>query len=163
MGDPNDARVGPWQFVAEHEVLDEAVWRRKGEVIYFVTNATGKLRLVGQSMSKLGGRWKTVPMYEVQSKRALKKKALFHTSSWPAIEAALGSNDTPPFTVSALFRDSFEPLCRAATSSLAAVFQRPETHLQRLSYHIETWVCSLDHGASSLWNKQKIAKVTSAA
>lgn len=161
MEKPKDPRIGPWDFVANFDVLSQSTWRRKGEVVYFVSDAHGALRLVGQSMSKLGGRWKTVPMYEVHTMKPLGRKALFHTSSWPAIEAGLRSTDPPPFTVSALFRDEFEPICRAATSSLADVLLKPETHLYRLSYHVETWVCSLDHSTTRLWNKQKILEAKS--
>lgn len=163
MQDAKDPRIGPWRYEAEFEVLDMSTWRRKGEVIYFVTDALGTLRLVGQSMSKLNGRWKTVPMYEAQSLQPLGTKALFHTSSWPAIEAGLRSDDPPPYTVSALFREALEPICRAASGSLSQVLLKPETHLHRLSYHVETWVCALDHGKNRFWNKHKVPASGSAA
>jgi hypothetical protein len=156
MEDPDDGRIGPWKYFADYVVLDQKVWGRRGEVIYFVTDASGKLRLVGQSMSKLRGRWKPVPMYDAKSLQPMGRKALFHTSSWPAIEAGFDSGDSPPFTVSVLFRDRLEPLCKALGDSLSHVLAKQETHLHRLSYHVETWVCSLDFGASRLWNKQKV-------
>jgi len=156
MQKEKDGRIGPWDFVAEFEVLNQGVWRRQGEVIYFVTDATGLLRLVGQSMSKLGGRWKAVPMYDTLTKQPLKSKALFHTSSWPAIEDGLRSDDPPPFTVSALFRPDLEKLCRSSTGSLYRVLEEPETHRHRLSYHVETWVCSFDYRPKPLWNKDKV-------
>jgi len=156
MEDPKDGRFGPWQFVADFETIDSSTWQRAGEVLYFVTDARSALRLVGQSMSRLAGRWKPVPMFDVQSRRPLGRKALFHTSSWPAIEDGLRNADPPPFTVSALFREELESLCRSASGSLRDVLAKPQTHLQRLSYHVESWVCSLDHGAQPLWNKQGV-------
>lgn len=157
MEDPNDSRFGPWSFVADFDTLDLSTWRRPGEVLYFVTDAQERLSLVGQSMSRLGGRWKTVPMFDVRSRLPLGRKALFHTSSWPAIEQGLRNADPPSFTVSAIFRADLEPICRSAAGSLRGVLSKPETHLQRMSYHVETWVCALDHGASPLWNKHKLS------
>jgi hypothetical protein len=159
MKDENDGRIGPWDFVATFEVLDDSTWKRKGEVIYFVTDNSGVLRLVGQSMSKLNGRWKTVPMSSTTSKQRLNRKALFHTSSWPAIESGLRAAEPPPFTVSALFRPELERLCRSAKGSLNGCLDIPETHPQRLSYHVETWVCELDHRPNPLWNKDKVPHV----
>ena len=123
---------------------------------YFVTDSTKKLRLVGQSMSKLKGRWKTVPMSSVETQRKLGRKALFHTSSWPAIESGLRDAEPPPFTVSAIFRPELESLCRSSTGSLRNCLSIPESHRQRLSYHVETWVCQLDHRPRPLWNKDKV-------
>ena len=157
MKDPKDGRIGPWQYTAEYVALDQGTWDRPGEVIYFVVDAQNRLRLVGQSMSKLNVRWKRAPMYYVGSRQPMGKKALFHTSSWPAIEAGFKAAERPPFTVSALFRDRLEPLCREARSSLSKTLLQPETHLQRLSFHVESWVCSLNFETYRLWNKQKVS------
>ena len=156
MRDLKDGRIGPWKYTAQYTVRDQKVWDRPGEVIYFVTDSESRLRLVGQSMSKLNVRWKKAPMYDVKSRRPLGRKALFHTSSWPAIEAGFVSGERPPFTVSALFRDHLEPICGASIGPLAEVLEMPETHLHRLSFHVESWVCSLDYGWHRLWNKQKV-------
>ena len=155
MQNSKDKRVGPWKYTAYYEVLNQQAWDRAGEVIYFVTDKSRRLRLVGQSMSKLNVRWKRAPMYDVRSKQPLGRKALFHTSSWPAIEAGFMSGEAPPFTVSALFRDRLESLCRSSEIHAKAL-EQPETHLQRLSFHVETWVCSLDYDLHPLWNKQKV-------
>src|SRR5262245_15523356 len=87
MRKPRDRRIGPWKYTAQYTVLDQKVWDRPGEVIYFVTDTESRIRLVGQSISQLNGRWRRVPMFEVGSRRPLGRKALFHSSSWPAIEA----------------------------------------------------------------------------
>lgn len=156
MQKDEDGRFGPWEFVACFEVLSETIWNQKGEVIYFVTDSAKKLRLVGQSMSKLKGRWKTVPMSSVVSKQKLGRKALFHTSSWPAIESGLRDAEPPPFTVSAIFRPELEALCRSTQGALHNCLSYPETHRHRLSYHVESWVCQLDHRPHPLWNKDKV-------
>jgi hypothetical protein len=160
MQKQTDGRIGPWKYTAQYKVLDQKTWDRPGEVIYFVTDKEAKLRLVGQSMSKLNVRWKKAPMYNVKSLQPMGRKALFHTSSWPAIEAGFMSTERPPFTVSALFRERLEPLCRQAGGSLAESMNRPETHLQRLSFHVESWVCSLNFGEHRLWNKHKVRAET---
>lgn len=156
MDDPKDSRIGPWKYMAQYTVLNQTVWDRPGEVIYFVTDSNSRLRLVGQSMSKLKGRWRKSPMFDVESKKPLGKKALFHTSSWPAIEEGISSGDRPPFAVAALFRDHLESICKVSTGSLAETLKKPQTHRKRLSYHVESWVCSLDYGKHRLWNKQKV-------
>jgi len=156
MTKENDGRIGPWDYVASYEVISESTWKRDGEVIYFVTDRSGTLRLVGQSSAKLRWRWKTVPMFSTASKQSLNRKALFHTSSWPAIEAGLRSSEPPPFTVSALFRPELERFCHSARSALRDCLYMPETRLHRLSYHVETWVCELDHWPNPLWNKDKV-------
>jgi len=158
MSKPKDGRIGPWKYTAEYVTLDQQTWNRPGEVIYFVVDSQNRLRLVGQSMSKLNVRWKKAPMYDVKSRQPMGRKALFHTSSWPAIEAGFMSEDRPPFTVSALFRDRLEPLCRISLSALSKTALQPETHRERLSFHVETWVCSLDFETYRLWNKQKAGR-----
>jgi hypothetical protein len=121
MQKPADKRIGPWRYTAQYDVLDKETWTRPGEVIYFVVDADQRLRLVGQSMSKLNGRWKTVPMFDIVSHKPLGRKALFHTSSWPAIEAGLELGEHPSFTVSALFRDELEPICKAEAGFLSRI------------------------------------------
>ena len=158
MEKEKDLRFGPWDFVASFDVLSDSTWSRPGEVIYFVNDSKGVLRLVGQSMSKLKGRWKTVPMSSVASRQKLGRKALFHTSSWPAVENGLRGSEHPPFTVSALFRPELESICRSASGSLRGCLDVPETHHQRLSYHVETWICEMDHRPTPLWNKDKVPR-----
>lgn len=157
MSNPKDKRIGPWKYRAHFDVLDENRWGNAGEVLYLVTDAAGGLRLVGQSKDKLKTRWRTSPMFHVDTLEPLGTHALFHTSSWPAIEKGFeGADDKPPFTVSALFRDELEAVCRAHPV-FAPVRAQPETHLQRLSLHVESWVCALRH-PRPLWNKAKVAR-----
>ena len=48
MKNPKDGRIGPWKYTAQYTVLDQKVWDRPGEVIYFVTDSERRLWLVGQ-------------------------------------------------------------------------------------------------------------------
>lgn len=154
--DPKDSRIGPWRYRAAFEVLNPEVWERSGEVLYFVTDAQERLRLVGQSKDRLKTRWRTSPMHDVISRAPLGVRALFHTTAWPALERALDNGERPPFTVSALFRNELETVCRKTGGKLGDALQKPETALQRLSYHVETAICRLTWDGPPLWNKQKV-------
>lgn len=155
IANPRNKRIGPWKYKAQFAVLDDSVWSRKGEVLYFATDAGGRLRLVGQSSRRLKDRWRTSPMHDVQTRRPLGQWALFHTTSWPEIERGLDAGEAPPFTVSAIFRDELQVLCERTGGPLAAALACPETRLHRLSYHVETWICGQSRAGLHLWNKDK--------
>lgn len=155
MQDPKDGRTGPWKYRARVDVLDQRTWDRPGEVIYFVTDAKGSLRLAGQSMSKLKGRWKLAPMHRVDNHQPLGERALFHTSSWPQIERAFDAGEQPPYVVSAIFGEELQALCKSAGGPLAELLAKPQTHHQRLAYHVESWICGLKRAGLPLWNKHK--------
>ena len=156
VSSPRDARRGPWRYRAVYDVLDNATWNAAGEVIYFVVDAAGCLRLVGQSKDKLRTRWRTSPMHEARTMMPLGQQALFHSSTWPAIELAINSGERPPFLVSALFRLELEDVCRSCGGHLAKTLSQTESHLRKLSYHVESWVCTLQTRERALWNKQKV-------
>jgi hypothetical protein len=87
MRSPKDGRIGPWNYEAQFTVLNAKAWSRTGEVLYFLTDNSGRLRLVGESGGKLKWRWKEVPMTDVTTRQLLGRRALFHTTAWPAIES----------------------------------------------------------------------------
>ena len=151
----NDGRCGPWKYNLRYTVLNNSVWSTSGEVLYLVTDLNSQIRMVGQSMSKLKGRWKPVPMFDSETKLLKTEKALFHTTGTPGIEKAYELGDKPPFFVSALFRHQLDELCSNAVGGLKKTLSKPQTHHQRLSYHVETWVCSLEFDIP-LWNKDKV-------
>ena len=98
------ARFGPWKYEALFSVLDERTWARAGEVLYFVTDAAGQLRLVGESSRRLKDRWRVSPMHDISSQAPIGRKALFHSTAWGAIERGLGQ-EKAPFTVKAIFAE----------------------------------------------------------
>lgn len=147
-------RAGPWPYKAQYSVISEPTWRRTGEVIYFVTDGTQRLRLVGQSSSRLMDRWRVSPMHDVLTSQPLGQEALFHSSAWPAIERGF-DKEGGPFTVSALFRQDLEQICRDIGGPLAVALDTPEEGSRLLSYHVETWVCGLSRSGLDLWNRQK--------
>jgi hypothetical protein len=156
MEDPKDPRCGPWSYRAVSSVTSLSTWNRLGEVLYFVRDSIGRLRLVGQSKDRLKTRWRESPMFHADTKQALGRHALFHSSTWPAIEKALKAGEAPPFTVSAIFRPDLQEACARIGGTLRPLLELPETRLHRLSYHVETWICSLSRGRLNLWNKQKV-------
>ena len=151
MSDPRDGRVGPWNYEAQFTVLDAKTWSRPGEVLYFLTDSADRLRLVGESGGKLKWRWKEVPMTDVSTKQLLGRRALFHTTAWPAIESGM-SNERAPFTVRALFRPELEALCRKIGGPLADALDKPEDK-KKLSYHVETWIRETFRAPLALWNR----------
>lgn len=151
MRDPKDGRIGPWNYEAQFTVLDEKIWSRSGEVLYFLTDSDGRLRLVGESGGKLKWRWKEVPMTDVVTGQLLGRRALFHTTAWPVIEAGL-SNERAPFTVRALFRPELEVLCRQISGPLAEALAKPEDK-KELSYHVEAWIRETFRAPLELWNR----------
>lgn len=155
MKKTNDGRNGPWKWHAKFDVLDQQTWKRAGEVLYFVTDEQGTARLVGQSIGRLKTRWKEVPMSTVNDASKMDKRGLFHTTAWPSIETEFDSRPEATYTVSAIFRDELQHLCHRIGGPLAQALEMKETHLERLSYHVETWVCGLKRHGLPLWNKQK--------
>ena len=132
-------------------VLDAKTWSRTGEVLYFVTDSEGRLRLIGESEKKLKGRWKEVPMTDVATDQLLGRRALFHTTAWPAIETGL-TNEQMPFTVRAIFRPELEAICRKLGGPLAEALAKPEDK-KKLSYHVETWIRETFRKPLALWNR----------
>lgn len=131
--DTQDKRHGPWRYRAHFDVLDAAVWSRSGEVLYLAYDALGRLRLAGESSRRLKDRWRESPMHAVGTRLPLGERALFHTTSWPAIEAAFDAGEQPPFTVSALFSDDLEVVCRQAGGPLAVAAGLRRTRLHGLA------------------------------
>lgn len=151
MSNPRDGRIGPWNFEAQFTVLDAKTWSRTGEVLYFLTDHAGHLRLVGESSGKLKWRWKEVPMTDVATRELLGRRALFHTTAWPAIEAGM-STERAPFTVRALFRPELEALCRTLGGPLSDALAKPEDK-KKLSYHVEAWIREAFRVPLALWNR----------
>ncbi|TWO71505.1 hypothetical protein FN976_11365 [Caenimonas sedimenti] len=150
-----DPRIGPWRYVARYTVLDQSTWDAPGEVLYLVTDAAARVRLVGESGSRLKGRWKLAPMFELGTRRPMGQRALFHSSAWRSIEAAFDGGEPMPFTVSAIFRPQLEALCRREGGVLAGALERARAGQRDLAHHVETYVCGLVACGLPLWNIAK--------
>ncbi len=95
-------------------------------------------------------------MFHTETKEPLGNTSLFHSSTWPAIEDVISKGANPRIKVRAIFREDLEKVCRQIGGPLQAALEMPETDLKRLSYHVETWVCSLKKQGLGLWNRQKV-------
>lgn len=144
------ARFGPWQYEAVFTEVDGRTWRREGEVLYFVTDRQGTLRLVGESGGRLMDRWRLSPMHDVATRAPLGRKALFHSTAWAAIERGF-SSEAPPFTVSALFHDELAQVL-AAQSAMDSL----PVSADHLCRRAETAILSAAGSALSLWNKKGV-------
>lgn len=151
---PRDGRHGPWNHRAIYNVDRPEIWKRRGEVLYFISDEGGRLRHVGQSTRRLKDRWRPSPMFDCSTGQSLGSHALFHSSAWPAIEDGLARGERPPFIVSAIFREELEVICRDSSGPLGVAAQQPESHLHRLSWHVEQWICSMSNSGLQLWNVQ---------
>lgn len=145
---PKDGRRGPW-LSAKYDVIDEAVWRRRGSCIYFLRDDRNELLYVGISLNKLDDRWRTSPAYGPDD-RAFQSEELFHSQCWPAIceRAAAGGRHT--YTVSVLAGSELVELLSSVDhpiSSLSALTHDPEIVVTAM----ELWVCK--YGYATLWNK----------
>jgi len=64
---PKGPRKGPW-FSCEYEVINQELWNKKEECIYFVSDNSNKLKYVGISVNALRDRWRTsLPMTNLKS------------------------------------------------------------------------------------------------
>lgn len=155
MRDPKNGRNGPWKWRAHFDALDDSTWSRVGEALYLVLDGQGAVRMAGQTTDRLKTRWKEVPMFRAHDAAPMGRKGLFHTTGWPAIEAAFDENDVMTYTVGAIFRSELDAVCRRVGGPLAVALQTSESKHHRLSYHVETWICGLKQRGLPLWNKQK--------
>lgn len=145
-------RRGPWRYRARYTVLNDAVWSRAGEVLYFVTDAAGQLRLVGESGSKLDARWRISPMLDPVTQARVPGRALFHSTAWRAIEAGL-DQERAPFTVSALFGDELHRLVRSDW----ALPDLNGNKRQHLALRVEKAILQRHGLALRLWNRASVS------
>lgn len=145
-------RFGPWQYEAVFTELDNHTWQREGEVIYFVTDAQQRLRLVGESSRKLNDGWRMSPMHDVETRAHLGRKALFHSTAWGAIESGI-SAEAPPFTVSALFRDDLQTLI----AELGVAEDLPQSQ-GPLCRRTESAILASVGATWKLWNKKGVVR-----
>lgn len=145
---PKNARRGPW-LSATYNVIDQALWSRKGPCIYFLIDGDRRLRYVGISLNKLDDRWRTSPAYTEDDVR-LQGDELFHSQCWHRLAAANGERTSPPYTVLVLSgREVLDllPALDHEISSLAVLRGDPDIIVTVL----ELWICKYGH--ATLWNK----------
>jgi len=153
MKKPTDPRIGPWRYSAKYDVIDDAAWNTRGEVLYLVTSAAGELKLVGESTNRLKDRWRKAPMYSVSSGEPLNDWSLFHSSAWKHIEKGLDQSPSVAFTVSAIFQPRLSEVC--AQAGLQRTLERAQAHGKSVAYEVETFLCEAPEHGPTLWNVNK--------
>jgi len=146
----HDKRAGPWRYEAVYEVLDHSVWKSSGEVLYFLVDADQRLKLVGESGTRLGQRWRISPMHRVEDNAFLGKRGLFHSSAFAMLQTAFESGQTPLYTVSAIFRPQIDRLAHELGGPLYRATLSPEKP-NKVAKNVERWICQL-LGRDHLWN-----------
>ena len=145
-------RSGPWQYKAEYSVVNDTAWNRLGEVLYFVTDKLGQLRMVGQSSRRLKDRWRLSPMHDVHTKLPMGERALFHTTAWPQIERAV-HKEKMPLTVRALFGEDLAALCQRIGNPLSQLIEKCAEGPEHLSGRVEKFILETHGRSLGLWNK----------
>jgi hypothetical protein len=148
-----DSRLGPWKYRALFEVLDPAAWRRRGQVVYFLTDRTDRVRHVGQSTNRLQDRWRESPMADCSTGSKLNMRALFHLTAWPAIEQEVDQGEIIDFTVNALSQDDLETAFQRSTGELKAL-TTTLTQAGEMSKLMEQWLIGRLRSTGILWNRQ---------
>lgn len=151
MKKEGDDRIGPW-YGSVHEVLDQRARTANGECLYFVTNADGELKYIGESKNRLGDRWKMPPAVCAVTGRKLGNPFFFHNRAWQRIERELLTDDarTSAFSVSVLRG----PALYAAVDETPGLSQLKHTGNQKihLAKRVEQWFCGRPSLQAELWN-----------
>jgi hypothetical protein len=153
--DPHDFRLGPWR-AADWSILDEAMYRADGEVLYLLSDGAGRIRYVGESKGRLRTRWRTPPLAEPVDGKD--NAHIFHNIAWPKIEETLDSNPAAgPFCVSVIGIERMTALVNRHADLRTAVELDSCRHDGRkhLSWHVETWLCEQPGLHAHLWNVAK--------
>lgn len=161
--DADDFRLGPWR-AANWSVLNDAVYRSVGEVLYFLTDGSGRIRYVGESKGRLRTRWRTPPLAEAANGK--KNTHIFHNIAWPKIEESfVGDPSAGPFCVSVIGVEAMTVLVNNYADLRVAVEidSRKYGGRKHLSWHVETWLCEQPSLSADLWNIAKRGRVASFA
>jgi hypothetical protein len=147
---PSGPRRGPW-YSCNYVVLDDSLWKRREECIYFVRDENSELRYVGISVNRLADRWRSSPAYNKELK-SLGKNELFHSQCWPEICAHHSFEKPSGYTVSVLHGKALMPVLRDLNhplSCLSSLSSDPDIAVIAL----EVWFVKRFDG--QLWNKRK--------
>ncbi len=147
-----DRRHGPWGHKADYFVIDNDLWNRREEVLYFSIDASGQWRHVGSTI-QLNDRWRASPMHNPDDLAFLGDYALFHSTVSPAIEAEPNREQLFPITVYAIPISKLRTLCESIGGPLGAVLEETDKNPNyKLTIAVEMWVFSLKQSGIPLWN-----------
>lgn len=147
---PSGPRRGPW-YSCEYEIVNESLWKRREECIYFVQDADNNLRYVGISVNRLADRWRSSPAYDKDLK-PLGRNELFHSQCWPEICAHHSFERPAGYSVSVIHGKALQ--------AVLVGLNHPLSCLGRLNDDADIAVVALEvwfikRFESQLWNKRK--------
>lgn len=147
---PSGPRRGPW-YSCEYEILNDSLWKRREECIYFVCDVDEQLRYVGISVNRLADRWRSSPAFD-KNLKSLGRNEIFHSQCWPEICKHHSFYKPTGYSVSVLHG---KPL-----QSVLLALSHPLSCLGRLSDDADIAVIALEvwfvkRFESQLWNKRK--------
>lgn len=147
---PAGPRRGPW-YSCNYEVVDQNLWKKREECIYFVKDGEGVLRYVGISVNRLADRWRSSPAYD-KNLKSLNRNELFHSQCWPEICSHHSFAKPSGYSISVLHGGSLLPALSKLNhplSCLSKFTDDPEMAVIAL----EVWF--VKRFEKQLWNKRK--------
>jgi len=149
MADPADPRVGPW-LQATFEVLDQAMWRRKADYLYFVVScADEKLRYVGKSKKQVSERWRMSPALCATTGVELAGKQLFHSQCMKPMQAEFALRPNATFEVRTLGASELRLMVTAAGLLGFDTYASDSDFIEAL----EKWFCRSRTPDFATWNQ----------
>ena len=147
---PSGPRRGPW-YRCEYEILNQSLWKRHEECIYFVRDDHDQLRYVGISVNRLADRWRSSPAFD-ENLNSLGRNELFHSQCWPEICKHYSSEKPTGYVVSIIHGKALQ--------IVLSELSHPLSCLGRLNDDADIAVIALEvwfvkRFESQLWNKRK--------
>ena len=147
---PSGPRRGPW-YSCNYKVINESLWKRREECIYFVQDGNNELRYVGISVNRLADRWRSSPAYDKDLK-PLGRNELFHSQCWPEICAHHSFRNSSGYTVSVLHGKNLQAVLGELSHPLSCL-TRFEDDPEMAVIALEVWF--VKRFDTQLWNKRK--------
>lgn len=140
---PGDARLGPWRFQANHDVVDWTAYNRLAACLYLVLGNDGRVRYVGKTTARLRTRWPIAPAVDAETGQQLSNQ-LFHTC-WEAMEAECAQSPALGFEVRAITEPELAQVILALGGEVGHL-----ASAAKLAEDVESWILLR---APPPWNK----------
>lgn len=147
---PTGPRRGPW-FSSQYEVVNQSLWKKREECIYFVRDEEGELRYVGISVNRLADRWRSSPAYDKEL-NSLGRNELFHSQCWPQICSNHSFEKPSGYYVSVLHGRNLLSALSELNHPLACLSKFTDDP-EMAVIALEVWF--VKKFSTQLWNKRK--------
>ncbi len=121
---PGDTRRGPW-LQARYDVVDQALFKRRGACLYLVLGNDGRVRYVGRSIVSFATRWAARPALDAETGQVLPNKELFHSQCWRHMQAECARTPGVWFEVRAITSPELTKVLAAVGGQLGSLALAP--------------------------------------